>query len=76
MASPVDLTTIASLEQQLYAAALEMHTLEQAIPAESRPDNITIEFAPEEDQVTITCTLESILSVVNGEATFAVQTYL
>lgn len=76
MASPVDLSAIASLEQQMYAAALEMHKLEQAIPAENRPDNIQIEFETEEDTVTITCTLNTTLTVVGSTATFDAAAYL
>jgi hypothetical protein len=59
MAAPISLNTIASLEQQVYVAALELQKLELALPADTRPNNTTVTFDTEESTVSIAINLET-----------------
>lgn len=76
MAAPIDLSTAASLEQQVYLGILEMHKLEQAIAADSRPDNTQVTFDLEAETVDLAVNLATTFTVVNGDAQIAAKPYL
>ena len=76
MAIPIDLSTATSLEQQAYLVGLELQKQELAQPAETRPDNAQVTFDTEGSTVAIAFTLDTTLSVTNGNAVIGVSTYL
>lgn len=76
MATPINLTTATTLEQQAYLCALEMQTLELAIPIETRPDNTTVAFNTEAGSVTMSITLNTLTTVEDGKAVIAALPYL
>ncbi|NJL51171.1 MAG: hypothetical protein HC930_01250 [Hydrococcus sp. SU_1_0] len=69
-------TSGASIEAQAYEIALRMQKLELAVPAETRPNNITVTYDIEASTVSFTTTLETQLTVVNGKAEIAALPYL
>ncbi len=75
MAAPIDLSTAASLEQQVYLGVLEMHKLEQAI-TENLPDNTQVDFDTENDTVALSVSLATTLSVSGSDAVIAATPYL
>ncbi len=75
MAAPIT-TTAASLEGQLYEVSIAMQEAELAIDADTRPDNVTINYDLENLQASITVTLPITLSGAGGSATLAADTYL
>ncbi len=75
MAAPIDLSTAASLEQQVYLGILEMHKLEQAI-TDNRPDNTQVTYDLEAETVALAVNLSTSFSVVNGDAVIAAKPYL
>ena len=76
MAAPIDLSGSASLEQQAYSIALELQKLELAVPAETRPDQVQIAFDIEGNTVGIAMSLDTSLTVTNGNAVISVIPYL
>ncbi|WP_319422067.1 hypothetical protein [Pleurocapsa sp. FMAR1] len=76
MAAPIDLSGSASLEQQAYSVALELQRLELAVAPESRPDQIQVAFDTEGSTVGIAMSLNTTLTVTNGNAVIAVIPYL
>lgn len=76
MAAPINLSGSASLEQQAYSVALELQRQESAIAPESRPDQVQIAFDTEGNTVGIAMSLNTTLTVTNGNAVIAVVPYL
>lgn len=76
MANPIDLSAATSLEQQAFQVALELQKLELAQPPETRPDSTQVAFDTEGNTVSMTITLDTTLTVVNGEAVIAAVPYL
>ena len=76
MAAPIDLSGSASLEQQAYAIGLELQRQELAIAPENRPDRTQITFDTEGATVSIAISLSTTLTVTNGNAVIAANTYL
>ena len=75
MAAPIDLSSTTSLEQQAYLVALELQKQELAIDEENRPDNTQIAFDTEANTADITISLTTVLTVENGKAVIAADTY-
>ncbi len=71
-----DLSTANSLEEQIYRTALELQTRELAVEEENRPDNTQIVFDTEANTVDITVTLDTNLTVDDGNAVISVVPYL
>lgn len=76
MAAAIDLSGAASLEEQAYRVGLELQKAELSIPAENRPDNTQITFDTENQNVAVSFTLDTTLTVNNGTAVIAVTPYL
>ena len=76
MAAPIDLSGLSSLEEQVYRAALEMQKAELAIAADARPDQTQVAFDTENQNVAITITLDTTLTVNGNEAVIAAVPYL
>lgn len=76
MAQPINLTNAISLEQQAYLVALELQKIELAQPEDNRPDNTQIAFDTEANTVAINYTLDTSMSIDNGNAVIGVETYL
>lgn len=71
-----DLSTANSLEEQIYRTALELQTRELKVEEENRPDNTQIVFDTEANTVDITVTLDTNLTVADGNAVISVVPYL
>jgi hypothetical protein len=76
MAAPIDLSTLSSLEEQIYVAALQLQNAELAIPEDDRPDNATVEFSAEDGNVSLSITLSTDTSIENGKAVISAKPYL
>jgi hypothetical protein len=76
MAAPISLTAATTLEQQAYLVALALQTQELAIPIETRPNNTQLAFDTEAATVTISITLETLMTVAGGTAVIAAKPYL
>lgn len=76
MAAPIDLSAAPSLEQQAYQVSLAMQQAELAIAPENRPDQTSVTFDTEEGTVAIAITLNTSLSVQNGNAVISASSYL
>lgn len=76
MATPLNLSSAASLEQQAYLVALELQKGELLIAPETRPNNTQISFDTEASTTSISISLNTVLTVENGKAVIAAVPYL
>jgi hypothetical protein len=76
MATPLDLSSAASLEQQAYLVALALQQAELLIAPETRPNNTQISFDTEAATTSISISLTTVLTVEDGKAVIAATTYL
>ncbi len=75
MAAPIDLSTSPSLEQQAYEIGLALVKAEAAI-VDNPPNNAQVSFDTEANTVAIAISLNTTLSVTNGNAVIAAKPYL
>ena len=76
MAVPIDLSGSTSLEQQAYLVGLELQKLELALPEAERPDNTQVTFDTEAGTVAVALSLNTTLTVADGNAVIGVEPYL
>lgn len=76
MATKIDLSTAANLEEQVYLAVLQLQQLELAVPEDTRPDNTQVDFDTEGQTVTLSVTLTTTNTISNGKAVIGVTSYL
>ena len=76
MANPIDLSGVASLEQQVYLAALELHRLELAEDPNGSIDNTQVTYNLEQNQVAINVSLGTSLAIDGSDAVISAVPYL
>jgi hypothetical protein len=69
-------TASTTLEGQALEIAVAMQAAELSVAAETRPNNVEVDFSTEDEQVAITMNLPIVLSVVSGAPKFTAETYL
>lgn len=76
MAAAIDLSGLGSLEEQVYVSALQLQKMESEVPEEERPDQASADFSVEDNNVTLTITLETETNIENGKAVISAKPYL
>lgn len=76
MAYAISFPNVTLLEEQMFVGALALQELELSQPEENRPDRTSIGFDTEEQTVTISITLDTYVTTVDGKAQIGVKEYL